>query len=922
MSTPNHLRKKQLLKLMNRLPGTIFQYREWPDRKNVFPYSTSAIEEIFFATPKALAADGNLAWRRITAKSTAELRKMLNRSASELEAFECVIETSSPQDRRHWIRIHAMPERLRDGSTLWHGHMENITGRYEAEKAAKQNAAFLDMIFETLTDHFYYKDLKGRMLGANPTCYQHHGFESEKDIIGKTDLELYPGEEGEKGFETEQFIMESGTISRAREKVVRDDDSIIYLESIKSPLRDPSGKVIGLAGISRDITDQVKHEEELIQAKQEAEQSASFIRAMFDNLEDRIYFKDRQSRILGANTACIEATKFSSLDELIGKTDIELYPAPLGQQLYDNEQRQMATGEVMRIRERHPRPDGTVEFMEALKCPMKNERGEIIGLAGISRNITKQVENEKNLIVAQIEAEEANKAKSSFLAMMSHEIRTPMNGVIGASSLLMGTPLSELQEEFVHMIQVSGENLLVIINDILDYSKIEAGKIDLESVPFSLRECVEDAFDLFLQAAAKKNLELICNVEPDVPEALRGDPTRLRQIVVNLLGNAIKFTEEGEVSVQVSVPLRNENSTSCPLEFKVRDTGIGISEKAQTRLFQSFTQADVSSTRKYGGTGLGLAISRRLVELMGGKIWVESEEGKGSTFSFTMELPIASAPKKKAGAVYSESLKGKRILVVDDNETNRKILATQLEQWGSTSELFEHPELVINHLKNNPPYDLILLDFHMPVMDGAELAKLIYNLPDYPATPVIILSSSFEMVPPHPSISSRMAKPIKMNKLQQQMLQLINTDAAARNADADGKTLRPKKHLPLHILVAEDNLINQRVVEMMLQRLGCQNAVFVENGQEAVAATLDAQFDVVLMDVQMPLMNGLDAAQEIRKQTGKADQPWIIALTAGVMEDERKKIMESGMNDFLAKPLAVDQLEKTLLAVNRMLNEI
>jgi PAS domain S-box-containing protein len=921
MGKTKFLLKKQLLKLVDRLPGTIFQYREWPDKRSTFPYSNSAIEEIFFATPKELAKDGNLAWSRITEKSATELRKILDMSAFQLEVFQAVILTNFPQDRAHWIRIHAVPERLRDGSTLWHGHMENITAQHEAEEAAKQKTALLNVIFENLEDHFYYKDTKGRLLGANATCYRYHGFRSEAEIKGKTDQELYPGEQGKEGFDLEQSIMKSGKTHREREKHINDDGSIIYLESLKSSLRSKSGRIIGLAGISRDITSQVEHEEQLIQAKQDAEQSASFIRAIFDNLEDRFYYKDRQSHILGGNKAWIKSMGASAIEELLGKTDIDMHPAPLGQQLFDNEQRQMADDEVMRIRERHTLPDGTVEYLEAVKCPMKNDQGEIIGLAGISRNITKQVENEKHLIAAQLESEEANKAKSSFLAMMSHEIRTPMNGVIGAASLLLGTKLSEPQEEFVHTIQVSGENLMTIINDILDYSKIEAGKIDMESVPFNLRECMEDAFDLFTQAAAKKNLELLCDVEPDVPECLRGDPTRLRQVVVNLLGNAIKFTEKGEVSVQVSLSLRNEKSASCQLQFAVRDTGIGISEEAQKRLFQSFTQADVSSTRKYGGTGLGLVISRRLTELMGGEIWLESEEGKGSIFRFTTEFPIASMPEKKVAPTFSEQLKGKRVLIVDDNETNRKILATQMEQWEAIPELFSHPELVIEHLKQAPPYDIILLDFHMPVMDGAELAKSIYKLPNYPSTPIMILSSSFEIVPPHPSISSRMAKPIKMSKLQQQMLLLLNQERqTGKSQNHTGSHHRSKKKLALRILVAEDNPINQRVAQMMLQRLGCENAVFVEDGREAVAAVIDAEYDVVLMDVQMPHMNGLDATTEIRKHIGKKDEPWIIALTAGVMEDERKKIMQCGMNDFLAKPMAVDQLEKRLLTVNDMIN--
>jgi len=922
MSKHKFFRKAELLKLANSLPGSIYQYREWPTGRCTFPYSTQDIEGIFFATPKELSKDGRIGWNRICPESAAELQDTLKRSAETLESFEIVFRTRSPQNRLHWIRNHAVPERLRDGSTLWHGYMENITAQHEADEAAKQKASLLSVIFENLPDHIYYKDCEGRILGANPACCQHHD-RTLDEMIGKTDLELSDSELVKKLYAQEQELIATGKIVREQEKYVRNDGSIIYLESVKCPLRSKSGRIIGLAGISRDVSPQVENEQALTRAKQQAEENAALINAIFENLPDHIYYKDRQSRVIGMNPACYQHHGASSAEELIGKTDVDLHPAPLGQQLYDNEQRQIKTGETTRVRERHVRPDGNAEYVESIKSPFKNKAGETIGLVGISRDITKQVENEKELITAQQEAEAANKAKSSFLAMMSHEIRTPMNGVIGASSLLLGTELNEQQEDFVHTIQVSGENLMTIINDILDYSKIEAGKIDLEAIPFVLRECIENAFDLFVQVAAKKNLELLYYVEPDVPESLIGDPTRLRQILVNLLGNAIKFTEKGEVSIHVHVLTRDENNDRCQLEFSVRDTGVGIPEESQKQLFQSFMQADVSSTRKYGGTGLGLAISRRLTELMGGQIWFESKEGNGSTFYFTSEMPISSARKKQTNELPPEALRGKRILIIDDNETNRNILCAQMEQWGAIPQAFAHPEQVVAHLQENPPYDMALMDYQMPGMNGATLAKAIHKLPDYPHLPIIMLSSSYETIPPHPSISARMAKPIKVNKLRHQMLQLFGEKGELETGATRADTrIRPKKTQSLRILVAEDNRINRRVSQMMLQRLGYDRAVFVEDGQEAVAAVIDADYDIVLMDVQMPHMNGLEATREIRKHTKSKTNPWIIALTAGVMEDERKEIIEAGMNGFLAKPLSVEQLEEKLDAACEMLSHL
>ena len=906
------LRKTQLLKLINGLPGTVYHYRQWKNGRCTFPYSSLDIEEIFFATPVELAKDGQIAWNHVCPESIDLVRDTLKKSAENLEEFEITFCVRSPQGRVHWIRNRAVPERLRDGSTLWYGHMQNITVQYEAEEAAKQKSALLNVIFETLPDHIYYMDRDSRLLGANPACCKHHK-RTATEMIGKTDIELYPNSIGRKLYDEEQHLMINAQTLREREKHVNDDGRTIHLESVKIPMRSPSGRIIGLAGISRDITEQVEREEALLQAKHEAEQSAAFIKAIFDNLEDQFYFKDRQSKVLGGNRAWVSSRGVKSIDELLGKTDIDLHPAPLGQQLYDNEQRQMETGEVTRIRERHVRKDSRIEYVEAVKCPMRDEKGKVIGLAGISRDITRQVENEKRLVEAQQEAESANKAKSAFLAMMSHEIRTPMNGVIGAASLLLGTELTAQQDEFVHTIQVSGENLMTIINDILDYSKIEAGKIELEKAPFELRECIEDAFDLFVQTASKKNVELLYYVDPDVPKALLGDTTRIRQILVNLLGNAIKFTENGEVNLKVHNVTTDENKRQCQLEFAVHDTGIGIADEHKERLFEAFTQADASSTRKYGGTGLGLTISRRLTELMDGKIWFESEKGKGSTFFFTITLPITDHVGRKAEHLPVEALRGKRALIVDDNETNRWLLSDQLAQWGVLSEAFAEPEKALHHLKDGGSYDIALIDFQMPGMNGSDLAKQIYRIKTDPHIPVIILSSSCEHIPADPSIRARLSKPVKVSKLCDQMLQaLAEQRIESAGEETAGTQIQPKRLRNLRVLVAEDNPINQRIAQMMLQRIGCEKPVMVSDGEEAVAAVMDSTYDVILMDIQMPHMNGLDATRQIRKHTGDPNKPWVIALSAGVMREEQTAALEAGMNEFLSKPLVIDQLEKTL----------
>lgn len=895
------------------MPGTVFQYQQWPDGRCVFPYSTTAIEEIFFATPDELAVDATRIWDLLEPESKAAMQRKLNWSAESEEEFEIIFHVRSPQDRLHWIRAHAVPERQSDGSTLWFGHMENITSQHEEEESAKQRTALLNVLFDNLPDHIYYKDCDSRLLGANPAYQKFHGFTDKKSYYGTTDFDFFPKEEAEILFKEEQSLMAKGIVVSTQERHELPDGSVLHIESVKCPLKSPTGRVIGLAGISKDITKRVENQQALTLAKQEAEEQAALIQAIFENLPDQIYYKDRQTRMLGANPACYHYHGFTSAEPMIGKTNHELYSVRQGQQIYNKEISIMVSGKTLRERELHVKEDKSTVYLESIKSPLKNKAGKTIGIVGLSRDITEQVERENELISAHKEAEAANKAKSAFLAMMSHEIRTPMNGVIGAASLLVGTNLSAIQEEFVHTILVSGDNLLTIINDILDYSKIEAGKIELEAVSFSPRECIEDVFDLFAHTAAKKNLELLCDIQPDVPETLKGDPTRLRQIIVNLLGNAIKFTKTGEIGVHVSVGAATDAGDSCPLHFSVSDTGIGISDEAQKRLFQSFTQADSSSTRKYGGTGLGLAISRRLTELMGGRIWITSKEGKGSTFHFTIALPKAPPLQKRAPLLHAVELRGKRALIVDDNATNRRILQAQMDQWGVTTTLFENPDDVLPHLKDAEPYDIALLDYQMPSMNGATLAKKMYNAPNSPKIPVIILSSSYETIPPHPAISARVAKPVKFHKLRDLMTQFIGeqTQQEEEPSKAEPNPQENKTGL-LRILVAEDNRINRRVLEMMLERLGYKEIVFVTDGIEAVTAAKDGTFDVILMDIQMPNMNGLDATRAIRKHYQNTEAPQIVALTAGVMEDEQKSIFAAGMNSFLAKPLAIEKLKQTL----------
>ncbi|MFN5514659.1 MAG: PAS domain S-box protein [Cyanobacteriota bacterium] len=795
---------------------------------------------------------------------------------------------------------------------------------------------------------------KGVITGVNDKFCLISGY-TRKELIGQTHRLVKSGHHPPEFFRNLWQTISRGEIWHGEICNQAKDGRLYWVDSTIVPFLDKTGKPYQYLAIRFDITKTKLAEAELRESEER-------FRSMADSAPVLLWVSDPQGNFTFVNQTWL-AFRGRSLEEELGQGWTEGFHPEDRDDCQSFYQRAFQSRHCFERECRLRRQDGEYRWLMVVGVPRYRADGKFLGYVGSGVDITERKEAQailqerlersqekrrevlqKNIDLerAKWAAEAANRAKSEFLAMMSHEIRTPMNGVIGMTDLLLSTPLTPRQEDYVETIRQSGESLLTIINDILDFSKIEADKLVLEVQTFSLRELVESLLDLLAPKAAEKNLELAYCFEPGTPEVIQGDRNRLRQICLNLLGNALKFTHQGEVVITLQGRVWDLEDRGLPdrlaldlpqpsqaIQISIRDTGIGIPPDRLDRLFKAFSQVDSSTTRQYGGTGLGLVISQRLAQLMGGDLWVESEVGIGSTFHFTfLTAPGELPPTAQNLPIFDpDRLGGKRVLIVDDNATNRKILLQQLAQWGVEAEAQTSGEGALTWLAQTPALDAMILDMQMPRLDGVMLARRIRQLPTYQKTPLVLLTSldNLAQTPATQPLFDRiLSKPLRQSHLYNALVDLLEREPTPEEFSVweeltfeESEEEEPTTRLQpsLKILLAEDNLVNQKVARHILNTLG-YGADVAETGLEVLERLERKAYDVILMDVQMPELDGLGATRRIRVEFPPERQPRIIAMTANAMPGDREECLRAGMDDYLSKPIVIADLQTLLMGLN------
>lgn len=786
--------------------------------------------------------------------------------------------------------------------------------RRRVEQALMESEAFYQSLVETLPMALFRKDVEGRVTFANQLFCEVLR-RSPSDILGRTDYDFFPRDLAEKYRADDRRVMESRQNFEATEQFQTPTGELRYTHVVKTPVYDTNGKLVGIQGVFSDVTDQIL-------AEQALEQERYLLDSLITNSPDNIYFKDFQGRYLRINPAKARRSGLSDPADAIGKSDFEFFPRQHAEAAMTDELRVLQTGEPLLAKEeRVIYADGSTAWMSTTKLPLKDRQGRVIGTFGVSYDISPLKHAQEALRQAAEASEAANRAKSDFLANMSHEIRTPLNAVLGMTELVLGTPLTPVQRDYLKLVYESGESLLAVINDILDFSKIEAGHMELEAIPYPVVDTVYDACRLLAVNASKKGLDLVCRVTPDVPARLLGDPGRLRQIVVNLVGNGLKFTEQGGVTVTVSSGLLDDTPA---LHLAVRDTGIGIRKEKQSTIFEAFRQSDSSITRRFGGTGLGLSISSQLTHLMGGRIWVESEFGQGSTFHVLIPLtPVEETETPTAEA----PLAGKQLLVIATHENARKVHVETLVAAGAAVEGVKSPQdaiMAVMWQMNGPkrPQGLVI---EVGANDEAAL-----ELAERLSSPAMNLRVPIVVVLPAGNIAAidrcrglervmTLTKPAKPREVVAALAKLLASDGGDQTAATTNRAEDQTAGRPLRILLADDSLVNQEVAIGLLELDG-HEVTAVDDGQAAVEAWEQGGYEVLLLDVEMPILDGLSATKEIRLReaaSGDGAHVPIYAMTAHAIQGYKEVCLDAGMDGYITKPIQPEELRRVLAEVAR-----
>lgn len=919
----------RLSKIASQVPGMVFQFKQRPDGERCFPYASEGIREIFRLEPEAVAQSSRGLWAVVHPEDTERIAESINQSAHTLQRWQCEFRTRFPDGSIHWLWGTALPERHADNSVVWHGFITDITERKRAEQTHEQSRVLLQSIFSSVDLGVFVVDVTPggdfRFVEVNPAYERLTGI-TASEIRGRCPHELVPVIPAEMAeclrTSFRRGVESIGPVEYEEPFFVR--GRLLWWLTRLAPLRDAAGNVVRLVGRSLDITERKTIElrfHSLTERLQLATEAAGIGIWDLDVVQNRLVWDKRMHAIFGTNALTFDGN-YATWRKQVHPDDVDRIEAELRDAL-DGKKAFNSAFRIVRV-------DGEERELRTSAHVQRNPAGRPTRVVGVNWDVTAERRAQMQVEDARDQAQRLNRkledaldraqrlareaaaattAKSEFLANMSHEIRTPLNAVIGMSGLLLGTELSRDQREFAETIRTSGDGLLGLINDILDYSKIESGRLDLELRTFDLRECVESAVDVLAARAAEKGIDLLCAIDPGVPVAISGDDTRLRQVLVNLLSNAVKFTSHGEVLLSVT-PIAGTTGQDVRLKFAVHDSGIGIPADRMDRLFKTFSQVDASTTRQYGGTGLGLAISKRLVEIMGGCIWVESTAGKGSSFYVEIASPAQFVEPKPFAAGLAPALSGRRVLVVDDNATSCRILCQQMITWGVTPRAVSSAAEALAVLGQGESFDLVLADLEMPGKTGLELAADIRRRHTPVQLPIAILSwpgrarAATEL-----GIVGFVHKPVKAAALFELLMEILQGRPDRRPVIADAPTLLGEQH-PLAILVAEDNPVNQRVASLMLKRLGYL-VDLASNGREAVEAVLRRHYDLVLMDVQMPEMDGIQATRVIFERC-VSDRPRIVAMTANASTADRDLCLSAGMSDFLTKPVRADELLRAL----------